>query len=554
MSVADAGAQGPTEESANPDRGPRGRPTGWAFGPVAVVLVVGLAATGVITWVSDSSYMHNEQRLLRLRARDVGAVLTSALPTIQTPLASAAALADATNGNVRKFSRLVAPYVGKQSTGRPFVSVSLWRVRHPRRGPLAVVGARPALASARQRSSVFIKRAATARTLSVLAESDQGRLGYAFTGAVPGPFAAYGESALSPDRYSPPQRNSAFADLDFALYLGRVTNRAHLLLASQRRLPLIGRQTTVHVPFGDRSFTVTVAARQPLAGSLPLRLPWIIAIVGTLLTLAAGAFAARLIERRRSVERLADQLEQTAEENRQLYAEQRTIAQTLQHALLPETLPQFPGLEVSARYEAGVEGVDIGGDWYDLISLADDRLLLVVGDVSGKGLRAATTMALLRFAIRAYSVQGDDPSKFLPKLSRLVNVRADGQLATVMCATIDVPGHEMKITNAGHLPLLTISGEGTKFIESQVGVPVGVDPDATYASTTYHTAPGTTLLAFTDGLVERRGESIEVGLERLRTRAASNHVVLEQLVARLLEEMREDVFDDTAIAAIRWTN
>ena len=118
-------------------------------------------------------------------------------------------------------------------------------------------------------------------------------------------------------------------------------------------------------------------------------------------------------------------LERIAEENRRLYSEQRTIAQTLQHALLPEALPKIQGVETGARYEAGVEGVDIGGDWYDLIALDDHRLLLVVGDVSGRGVRAAATMASLRYAIHAYAAQNDPPATILTKLSKLVNVGSD---------------------------------------------------------------------------------------------------------------------------------
>lgn len=525
----------------------------WPFWPAVAALVVGLAATGVLTTVSYTSYRHNEDRLLRLRARDIGTVLTSALPTIQTPLASATALADATHGDTQKFRRLVAPYVG-QGNGRPFVSVSLWRVHPALRGPLAVVGSRPALAPRGPRTAAFFNGASAGRKLSVIGLVRMRRLGYAFPGQVPGPYAVYGESALPKGSYAPVPNNSAFADLDFALYLGFSANPSDLLIASVRRLPLSGTLTTVRVPFGDTYFTVTVAARQPLAGTLPQRLPWAIAIVGTLLTLAAGALAVRLIERRRSVERLANQLEQVADENRRLYAEQRTIAQTLQHALLPEDLPQFPGLQVSARYEAGAEGVDIGGDWYDLIALDDRRLLLVVGDVSGRGLRAATTMALLRFAIHAYHAQGDDPATFLPKLSGLVSVGTDRQLATVLCILIDVSRREISITNAGHLPPLLISADDSHYIESQVGLPVGVDREAAYSSSTVSAPPGATLLAFTDGLVERRGESIEVGLERLRSRVESNHLGLEQLVARVLEDLRDDALDDTAVAAIRWTN
>lgn len=542
-----------TTEAQPTDRLLGRRRVRWPFSPVLIVLVVGLVATGVLTWVSYASYTHNEDRLLRLRAHDIGTVLTSALPGIQTPLASAAALADATHGNVQKFRRLVTPYVGRGAS-HTFVSVSLWRAAHPLVGPVAVVGVPPALATAPGRTKAgFIKHAALGQKLSVIGLLLSNRLGYGFGSRARGQYVVYGESAVPPDRYTPAQGNAAFSDLNFALYLGFQPTPANLLVASVRRVPLSGHVSTVRTPFGDTYVTVVVTARQSLTGTLPKLLPWAIAIVGALLTLAGGVLAGRLIERRRSVERLAGQLEQVADQNRRLYAEQRTIAQTLQHALLPELLPDFPGLQVSARYEAGAEGVDIGGDWYDLITLRDGRLLLVVGDVSGRGLRAATTMALLRFAIHAYQAQGDDPATFLPKLSGLVNVVTNGQLATVLCASIDVSRREISVTNAGHLPPLMISGEGSHFIESEVGLPVGVDRNATYSSITVVAPPGATLIAFTDGLVERRGESIEVGLERLRERAGLNHVGLEQLVTRVVDEMRDQSEDDTAVAAIRWT-
>jgi type II secretory pathway pseudopilin PulG len=528
----------------------RGR---WPFWPVVVVLVVGLAATGVLTWISDSSYTRNESRLLRLRARDAGSVLTSALPGLQTPLASAAALADATDGNRGKFKRLMAPYVG--GGGRPFISVSLWRVDHPGLAPLALIGARPELPFSRRKRTFFLRASRTAK-VSVIAmlHNTHPRLGYAFTGGAGGPFLAYGESPLPSTRYVPVPPSSAFSDLDFALYVGRTTRPQRLLVATVRHLPLTGQQITIRTPFGDTYFTITVAARGSLSGPLPQLVPWIIAVVGVLLTLAAGALAGVLIQRRRNVEHLAGELARTAEENRQLYAEQRSIAQTLQRALLPQALPQLPGLEIGVRYEAGVKGVDIGGDWYDLIASRDEHVLLVVGDVSGRGLRAATTMASLRFAIHAYSAQGDSPVTFLPKLSGLLDVGADRQLATVLCAEVDVAGRQVRVTNAGHLPALMIAQDDVRYVEAEVGLPIGVDRDVTYSPTTIPIPPGGTLVVFTDGLVERRGESIDVGLERLRSQVAGNHATLDALLGRILQDVRDDASDDTAIAAIRWTS
>ena len=182
-----------------------------------------------------------------------------------------------------------------------------------------------------------------------------------------------------------------------------------------------------------------------------------------LLSIGAALLTVRLIQRRTHAEELADSLEEVADENRRLYSEQRSIAQTLQHALLPEALPKISVLETGARYEAGVEGVDIGGDWYDLIALDEHRLLLVVGSVPGRGVRAAATMASLRYAIHAYAAQDDTPATILTKLSKLVNVGSTGQLATILCALVDVEAHELTVTSAGHLPPLLISDGIGKF-------------------------------------------------------------------------------------------
>jgi serine phosphatase RsbU (regulator of sigma subunit) len=553
MIDASEGRQGDVEPPAETRRQTDRIRERWPYRTTVAVLIVGLAVTGVLTAVSSREYTRNEKRLLTLRADDVGTALTSALPATETPLASATALANATGGLTAKFKRFVAPYVG-QASGRPFASVSLWRLHDLRRGPIAVVGLSPTLGSSGVAATTFFTRAARSSKLSVtgLLSGPSPRLGFAFTGMASGPYAAYGESALPPSRFAPPQKNAAFNDLNYALYLGGAATPAKLLIASVRHLPLPTPRARVRIPFGDTSFLVSVTARKPLAGSLPQRLPWIIAIVGTLLTLGAAGLAQRLIQRRRATERLAAQLEASAEENRRLYREQRGIAQTLQHALLPASLPELPGLQISAHYESGAKGVEIGGDWYDLIELDDGRLLLVVGDVSGKGLPAAAAMAALRFAIHAYAAEGDDPATFLPKLSRLVSVYEDRHLATVLCAVIDVAGHEVSITSAGHLPPLMITNHDSAFVETQVGLPVGIDRAASYSSTTTTAPPGATLLAFTDGLVERRGETIEVGLERLRSEVRSNHAPLDQLLTRVVRDLRHDAPDDTAVAGIRW--
>lgn len=513
----------------------------WPFRAAIVVLMVGLVVTGVLTAISSSLYSNNEKRLLELRGKELGAVLAEAVSNLQTPLASAAALAQATNGNPQKFKRFVAPYVGH---GRQFASMSMWRVDHGHPRALVAVGAPPALSSSSTDIPAFFQRAATSHRVAVMAlpHAPTPRLGYAFTtAAATGPtgrYVAYAESLLPANRRSRLESNQAFSELNYAIYLGRRPTTTSLLLTSLKHLPVRGTHSTVRIPFGDTVLTLVVSARQALAGSLPERLPWIILITGIVLSSAAALLTSRL--------------QGAVDENRRLYAEQRTIAQTLQRALLPAALPQVDGLEVGGRYQAGAEGVEIGGDWYDLITLGDGRLLLVVGDISGRGLPAATAMAALRFAIHAYAAEGDEPDVFLPKLSRLLNVTEDKLLATVLCAVIDVSEREVTVTSAGHLPPLIVSTQGSSFVETPPGLPVGIDRDPSYTSVAVTAPPGATLLAFTDGLVERRGESIEVGLERLRAQVGSADAPLAELLTRLLDQLHGDASDDTALAGIQW--
>jgi serine phosphatase RsbU (regulator of sigma subunit) len=527
----------------------------WSLWVPVTVLIVGLLVTGALVLVSHSLYTKNEQRLLDLRVREVSSVLAEALPSVQTPLASAAALADATRGNRAKFVRFAAPYVG-EAPAHPFVSVSLWRLASPERGPIAVVGVAPSLRPSAPTTRAFFARAAHNTRLSVigLRHPTLNGLGYAFTTPIStSGLAAYGETVVPSNRRSRLQSNSAFSDLDYALYLGGAERARNLLVASLDHRPIRGRQARLKVPFGDRALTLVVAPRQPLAGSLPQRLPWIIGIVGVVLSVGAAALTLRLVQRRRNAEDLARRLERAVDANRQLYAEQRTIAQTLQHALLPDALPVLRGAEASARYEPGEPGVEIGGDWYDVIPVGDDRLLVVVGDVSGRGLRAAATMASLRYAIHAYAAQNDPPATILAKLSRILDVTISGQLATVLCALVDIPARQVTVTSAGHLPPLLISDHHGQYIESEIGLPIGVEDGASYTSITVAAPHAATFLAFTDGLVERRGESLDRGLARLRDAAVANRAELPKLLAELVVELRRmPSEDDTAIVGVRW--
>jgi serine phosphatase RsbU (regulator of sigma subunit) len=261
----------------------------------------------------------------------------------------------------------------------------------------------------------------------------------------------------------------------------------------------------------------------------------------------------RLARRRQYAEQLTGVLDRVAAENHQMYTEQRGIAQTLQHALLPDALPAFSGLRVSARYIPAASSVDVGGDWYDVVAADDGRLLLVIGDVSGHGLHSATTMALLRHASLAYAAEGCQPATVLAKLSDFVNSADHDYFATVLCALIDVRAHSLTIASAGHLAPLLIDGDRGEYVESEVNVPIGVPRDFDYQETTVSVPAKSTLVAFTDGLVERRTEILDTGLARLRDTATGQRLAPDDLVEVLTHGLAsKDHNDDTAIVVIQW--
>jgi serine phosphatase RsbU (regulator of sigma subunit) len=180
-------------------------------------------------------------------------------------------------------------------------------------------------------------------------------------------------------------------------------------------------------------------------------------------------------------------------------------------------------------------------------------VLLVIGDVSGHGLKAATTMASLRHATLAYATEDPSPAAVLSKLSDFVSAASSEYFATVLCVLVDVPGHRMSVASAGHLPPLLLDGDGSRFLDFQPDVAIGVSPGWTYRETTVPAPPQAALIAFTDGLVERRGELLDVGLERLQVAATRRRLDLDQLVGQLSRDLdSEEHRDDTAIVGIQW--
>jgi hypothetical protein len=544
---------------------PPSRPPHYFSGRIrsaSAVIAAGFLITGILAWTSFSQYDSNEDRLINLRVKEAGNLISTALPTVQTPLASAAALADASRGNAAEFRDFISPQVGPNQR---YVSASIWAVGSAT--PASVVGDAAAIASHPAEAAAFFGRSTKPGVLRVtgIIKGPENRIGYAFrTPSGVSTYIAYGEGNLPANRRLKIASDSAFADLDYAFYLGSGTNPDRLLATSVSHLPISGRHATAVIPFGDSAFTLVMSARRPISGTLAQRLPLLIILVGVLLTLGAAWLSDRLVRRRQVAEHLVVRLDRVADENRQLYAEQRTVAETLQQALLPEVLPQLAGAETAVRYLPGVEGMHIGGDWYDVITLDASRMLFVVGDVSGRGVRAAAVMASLLYAVRAYAAEGDAPDIILTKLSRLSNVEQNGRFATVMCIEVDIAARRLTVANAGHLPPLLVHPDHAEFLATDVGVPVGVATSRPYTTTRVAVPPRATLLTFTDGLIERRGESIDAGLERLRTRAEAHQKGgrpaaaddgLTDYVTNVVDDLvAGGVDDDAVLLGVRWLN
>jgi serine phosphatase RsbU (regulator of sigma subunit) len=530
------------------------RPRAAAPAPI-IALIAGLLVTAALAIASLALYESNEDRLIKLRARELSLVLAETVPTVQTPLASAAALADATHGSASGFRAFIAPYVGP---GRQFVSASLWRVGSPRAVQLARIGAPSLLASRPQALESFLSRAERPGVLELtgILEPAHPEIGFEFRASRGAPvYVVYAENSLPANRRSKIESNSAFSDLDYALYLGRSQRTSRLLATNVGSLPLRGRHATSVVPYGAGVFTLVVGPRGSLGGAFFLNLPWIVGLAGVLLSIAAALTAQRLARGRQRAEQLARDLDEIAAGDRERYREQRSIAQTLQQALLPTELPELAGLQISALYVPASAGLEVGGDWYDVVESGPGRVLLIIGDVSGHGLEAATTMALLRHAALAYAANDARPASVLENLAHFARTRGgESCFATVLCAQIGLTDGELRIASAGHLAPLLLNGDHADFVALETDPAIGlrrVRPE--YHEAVAPVPPSATLIAFTDGLVERRGEVIDAGLDRLRSLAAGAHQPLGDLLATLARELTHgERRDDTAIVGVSW--
>ena len=230
---------------------------------------------------------------------------------------------------------------------------------------------------------------------------------------------------------------------------------------------------------------------------------------------------------------------------------------SLQEAILPKRLPQLPGVDAAFRYIPGSLDTEVGGDWYDLFGFQDGRIGFVVGDVIGKGITAAAGMGRVRAALRALAFTDPAPRAVITGLDRLFDATENAEsLTTVVYAVLDPDRRALRISDAGHLPLLVRQADGTTAYleteEDEAATPLGLSEERFEHEVLLR--PGDVVIGFSDGLVETRDSAITVGLERLRVAAEHGpegdlDSLLDHLVDEMLTDQEQD--DDVTLLAIR---
>src|SRR5215210_499072 len=231
---------------------------------------------------------------------------------------------------------------------------------------------------------------------------------------------------------------------------------------------------------------------------------------------------------------------------------ERGLADALQSSLMPR-LPSLPAVALTGRYRPAASA-QLGGDWFDAFQLPDGRLGMAIGDVVGRGFHAAAIMGQLRSGLRAYALDGMSPRGVLERLSHLLRQLEPGRTATVLYLVLDPHGGSLVASSAGHPPPLIGQHDGApEFMDMPGSTPLGAIRHASYEEREHLLEPGCALLLYTDGLVERPGESLDAGLERMseivRTGDENLDQLADSLVHTLLPEGRTE--DDAALLLAR---
>jgi phosphoserine phosphatase RsbU/P len=243
-------------------------------------------------------------------------------------------------------------------------------------------------------------------------------------------------------------------------------------------------------------------------------------------------------------------------DNARLYQQQKDFSETMQRSLLPRELPAVEGLDVGHVYESSAR-VDVGGDVYDFLTLDDGRLAVILGDVTGKGIEAAADMAMAKFSFRALARMHSEPEEFLRRVNEvIVDEIGGGKFITMLYALVDARTRTVACASAGHPPAKVVRPDGAVSDLAGRGLALGIEPDQEYEAERAELEPGSTIVLYTDGVVEARRDGKLYGEERLdKVLAKGAGLDAQELAESILADCRSfaggELGDDCAVLCLR---
>lgn len=514
-----------------------------ALGPFhavsALALVIMLLLTAGATLFSRSLIRDQEHRLLVERTNEVSQVLTVSIATLTDDLATLARV-NAAGGpdaftEAAKATASTSPgsyaLVGKSGAGYVVVAAAGPGIRVGDTLPATVL---PAIA----RADGIRNLVAT----PVMGTGAQRSLAFAY-GLSPG-HVVYHVLPLGP--VGPPRAASTapFNELRIVLYAVPKADPSQVLVTSARKLPLSGSVRYEPFKAGATIWLLGVTADRPLIGSLAADAPWTALVIGLIGT-ALVFMLVETVARRRDAALT-------------LYAGEHRFAESLQRRLLP-ALPELADLELASRYVPASDVHRVGGDWYDIFVLGTGRIAVVIGDVMGHDVEAATAMSQLRSALRAYAIDSDDPGTVIERLGRMIETFDMAPLVTLIYGLLDPAAADgsrlFRWSNAGHPPPILRLPDGTVHELTEATSPLLGAPGTDRRPREERLLPaGSCLLLYTDGLIEVPGVTMSDSIAQLRgvvaatTRDGSADATCTAVLATQVAENRRD---DVAIIAVR---
>ena len=515
-----------------------------------VALLLALAASVAATWGVHSVVRDQEHRLLKERGNELNLVLSSAIAPITSSLVSQGELLSASHGSPAAYEQSATAAVEQNAKASPN-PVSFGWLRPARAGNGWVVTAAAGAGLHRGqviddvRVQTFERALHNPLMVPTPLVGPTRILGFALgPPAAPAGTVLYRESPLGALKAPTAASSTPFAELDLVIYGSPKPDPSKALATTTTKLPLRGDVVNTPLKVGAVTWAVTTRAKKPLVGTFAHDAWWVVLVLGLLGSLLI-AYVIDSAARRRDYA-LA------------LYASEHEVAETLQRSLLP-TLPRIEGLELAARYIAGGQGQEVGGDWYDAFPVDGGRVGIAVGDVIGHDLAAASAMAQIRAVLRAYAVDGAAPAAVINRLDHLIDALGLTQLVTVIYGVLDAPNpdgsREFTYANAGHIaPFVREPTGGVHQLSGGESVVIGAPIDVEHAQVVQTLEPCTMLVLFTDGLVEVPGRPLDDTMQELSNAVAAGDdgEPLEGVCDRILATIEDrELRDDIALLTIR---